>query len=514
MDASSAQLGDHFALALIPILPSLSLLLLLIPGLCLSFLAALFSLRHASTRKALMHLAWRKKITLLAGLVLLLTSIAIARYFYDADPPTAVVPRPSDSVRDWPMHRGGPLRHGSLAEGTGPTHGGLQWSFRPGDQFYASAATDNHFIYTVGCRNNRGRIFCLQRKTGSVVWSCAPTGYAATFSSPVIASDFLVVGEGLHQTQSGRVVCVDLRPGREGTIAWTHQTNSHVECTPVIYNNRVYAAAGDDGVYCLRMNPDLSENQRVVWHRVGNDYPDAETSLIVHDGLLYLGLGVGGQALCIVDAESGREIKRLKMPFPVFSPPSLHAGKLIVGMGQGDYVTPDRQSAGQICCIDIDTLKIDWTYKTPGTVLGSVTVIAPSNKKAKPASFWLACGCSDGTLLLLNSYGEVVTKKNTGAPILGSPAIAGNCLYVVNNAGQVMGLSLPSFEVFWQFRLTSILRQISSPTVHDGQLFLGTETEGFVCLGFVPQRTTSDFPGRRNSAPGEPRHSLTVRSEK
>ncbi|MEE3371808.1 MAG: PQQ-binding-like beta-propeller repeat protein [Planctomycetota bacterium] len=498
MDTSSAQYGSQCALAVIPILPNLTLLLLLVPGLCLSFLATLFSLRHGSTRKALMRLLWRKKAAVLAGLVVLLGSIVSFRYFYDEKQPEQITERPLDSIRDWPMHRGGPLRHGSLEVGPGPSQGGLQWSFRPGEQFYASAATDNHFVYTVGSRNNRGRIFCLESKTGSVAWSAAPSGYAATFSSPVIWGDSLVVGEGLHHTQSGRIVCVDLRPGREGTIAWTYQTNSHVECTPVISKDRVYVAAGDDGLYCLRLNA-KSENQRVVWHSAGRDYPDAETSLIVHNGLLYLGLGVGGQALCVVDAMSGREIKRLKMPFPVFSPPSVHDGKLFVGMGQGDYVTPNRVTAGQVCCIDINTLKIDWTTKTPGTVLGSVAVITGPNDGITPGSFWLACGCSDGTLVLLKSDGTVLAQIDTKAPILGSPATAGNCLYVANNAGDVMGLRAPSLEVFWRYRITSTLRQISSPIIHGGQIFLGTETKGFVCLGYVPENNL--LPDRHKSPP-------------
>ena len=284
----------------------------------------------------------------------------------------------------------------------GQSQGGRQWAFRPGDQFYASAAADSRFLYTVGCRNDRGRIFCLESQSGSVVWSCAPTHYAATFSSPVITDEFLVVGEGLHHTRTARVVCVDLRPGREGTIAWTLRTNSHVECTPVIYNERVYVAAGDDGIYCLRLTPELGGKPRVVWHRAGGDYPDAETSLILHEGLLYLGLGVGGQSLCVLDAHSGREKTRLQMPFPVFSPPSIHREKLYFGMGQGDYVTPHRDLAGQVCCLDLATLTIDWTLKTPGTVLGAVTVVLAANDENSSEIFWLACGCSDGTLLLLN----------------------------------------------------------------------------------------------------------------
>ena len=61
-----------------------------------------------------------------------------------------------------------------------------------------------------------------------------------------------------------------------------------------------------------------------------------------------------------------------------------------------------------------------------------------------------------------------------------------------------MGLRAPSLEIFWQFRLTSTLRQISSPIIHGGQLFLGTETTGFVCLGHTAG--TSVLPGGHTSS--------------
>ena len=268
----------------------------------------------------------------------------------------------------------------------------------------------------------------------------------------------------------------------------------------MIHNERVYVAAGDDGIYCLRLTPKLGGKPRVIWHRAGGDYPDAETSLILHEGLLYLGLGVGGQSLCVLDAHSGREKTRLQMPFPVFSPPSIHREKLYFGMGQGDYVTPHRDLAGQVCCLDLATLTIDWTLKTPGTVLGAVTVVLAANDENSSEMFWLACGCSDGTLLLLNPQGQIVEQIDTHSPILGSPASTGNHLYIVNNSGNVMGLNVPTLEPFWQFDLTPSQRQVSSPILHNGHLFVGTETEGFVSLGVPPPTSGILWPGRLGGA--------------
>ena len=63
---------------------------------------------------------------------------------------------------------------------------------------------------------------------------------------------------------------------------------------------------------------------------------------------VFVGLGQGGNALCILDAATGQELARRPVPYPVFSPPAVEGGQLIVGMGRGDYVRPVDDPAGDI----------------------------------------------------------------------------------------------------------------------------------------------------------------------
>ena len=92
-------------------------------------------------------------------------------------------------------------------------------------------------------------------------------------------------------------------------------------------DGKVYVGAGDDGYYCLSLEPEAPGKPRLIWHLPGEDYPDAETSLAVHNGKVYAGLGFGGKALCVLDAGSGKELKRVPLKYPAFSPPTISEGK-------------------------------------------------------------------------------------------------------------------------------------------------------------------------------------------
>lgn len=383
---------------------------------------------------------------------------------------------PSDFRVDeeWPLDRGGLCRLGGKSSRADVRLGAKQWTYdRRGEAFYSSPAPVGNYVFAVSSRDDRGRIYCFDQRSGEIVWSCAPPDYRATFSSPAIAGQFLYCGEGLHHARRARVVCIDLRPGRAGKLAWSFRTNGHVECSPVVTVGRVYFGAGDDGIYCLDGANVEGSTPRVVFHLAGEKYPDAETSLVVHEGRVYAGLGIGGRALCVLDAETGAEIKRLPMPYPVFSPPSIDRGKLYVGMGEGDYITPDKTPAGQVCCLDLASLSIDWTYPIPGTVLGSVAVDGER----------LYFGGSDGWLYCLLTDGELVAKFDCRAPLLCSPAVAGDGVFVVNQSGTLLCLDRQTLKPRGEVLLGSGGRFISSPAVAGERLFVGTENHGFICLG-------------------------------
>lgn len=493
--------GCGAVLGVVPVL--VSPLLPILGGIAVAVGTALVSLLKPSVMKQALRLAWRLKVPLLVIAACLTGAVWGVRAAWPYLGPAAG--EAEGSAADWPMARGGPARLGAPPGAQGPARGGVRWVWEPGGPaFFSSPAVIGNRVYTTSARlgflGGTGEILCLDADTGGRVWQAAPDGYRATFSSPVISGHRLVCGEGLHFTRDARVVCVDLTPGREGTVLWTHPTKSHVECAPVIYDGRVYVGAGDDGYYCFRLEPAADGSAQVVWHAPGEKYPDAETSLAVADGRVYAGLGLGGKALCVLDADTGEELGRLPTPYPVFSPPAIADGKLYLGMGNGDYVNSAEKArdaqiekmrdsgagaaeieaaraalgpAGEVWCVDLATLEVDWKFNVGRTVLGAVAV----------AGEHLYFGSRDGRVYCIGRDGKPVSTFDAHAPILGSPAVTDAHVYAVADSGTLYGLRRETLEPVWETSVGTEPNFIGSPTVARGHVYVGTQADGFVCAG-------------------------------
>lgn len=301
-----------------------------------------------------------------------------------------------------------------------------------------------------GVFRDRGAIYCLDADTGGMVWKSAPQGYRATFSSPTVYGKYLVCGEGLHFTRAARILCLDVT--RNGELVWQQPTKSHVESSPCIYKDRVYVGAGDDGVYCLALASSVASAARVLWHAEGNRWPDAEASPVVDSGRVYVGLGMGGRAVCCLDADTGNELWRVPTPYPVFAAPTLARGKKFVGMGNGNFVetaeevrdkelkrlaTEDAdpvrvaaaaeqlQPGGAVWCLDAATGAVDWRFPTEHNVLA--TVVAGESA--------LFVAASDGLLLRITYDGRESARWHARSRIVASPALAADVVYVVTAGG-------------------------------------------------------------------------------
>lgn len=474
--------------AVVPILPSLATLLGVIVLIVTSGLTAIAAWFRPETAKLAVRFLWTQKLAvLLLTAVGVVCGVAIHKWSFGA--PQGPL-RPTGLGSDWPTSRGSLLRTGHADGRVSPMTGDPIWrSGRTNEPFYASPAVSGDRVFCIGSRGDQGLIYCWDAADGGRRWTVAPSEYRATFSSPVVFDRYLICGEGLHHAALARVVCIDLAPQNEGSVLWTFTTNGHVECTPCIANGRVYVAAGDDGVYCLRLDPGVSTGERLVWHRQGSEYPDAETSLAVHNGRVYVGLGKGGKAICVLDAESGNELNRVEVPYPVFSPPAIDAGKLFVGMGEGDYVRPLEEPIGQVCCFDLATMRLDWSIETRGTVLGAIAIAGDD----------LYCGSADGQLYAVSRSGQLLRTWNSHSPILAAPAVTDEAVYVINQAGMLYCLDRKTFSPLWESRLGTDGYFISSPVIAHGHLYVGTG-DGFVCIG---RPTDNGRPsGMADRAPG------------
>jgi len=409
----------------------------------------------------------------------------------------------------WPMFRGGTARRGSLPGSKNPTNGDPVWTFDQEDKtFFASPAVVGNRIYITSCNigvfKDSGAIYCVDADTGDIVWKYVPDNFRATFSSPAVSGRYLVCGEGLHSTEDARLICLDISDEKNVRLLWEYRTISHVESSPCIYRDKVYAGAGEDGYYCLKLEPDAKGNPVMVWHAGGETYPDAETSPSAKGGKVYVGIGIGGKAVCCLDAETGREIWRTKTPYPVYSPPTVAEGKVFVGMGNGNLIqsaeeikageieklkkkgTSDAKIAeavknlepgGEVWCLDAETGDVEFKFKADRAVLGAVA--AGEDR--------LYFGSRDGRLYCISYKGLYKGKKictwKGHHPIVTSPALTRTHVYFITGQGTLYACTADTLSHVWD---TSVGRGsffISSPAVVRGHVYVGTDGTGLRCLG-------------------------------
>ena len=130
----------------------------------------------------------------------------------------------SASAEDWPRWRGPDLN--GISRETGwfkpwPKDGPKQLWRANVDQGFSTVSVSQGRVFTAGSRNNRETIFCLDEKTGSVVWKQT---YATKFEPEFYegGSSGTPTADGAHVFflgQMGELFCFDAATGR---VAWSN----------------------------------------------------------------------------------------------------------------------------------------------------------------------------------------------------------------------------------------------------------------------------------------------------
>lgn len=499
-------------LAVIPVLVGpLQALLAILPGILVAMFGVLISVLKPRTMLTLLKLVWRLKLYLLIVTGCIAAVIYGSRRMQRAAGTAAAM----TGGADWTMFRGGASRTG-VVPGEAPARGGVQWRWeRDQVTFHASPCIVGNRAYIVSVedlsyfnKDGRASIYCFDVATGTLVWQYSPTfttgakQYRGTFSSPVVKGSHLVCGEGLHFTANCRVICLDIGDETNVRLAWSHETDNHVECTPVIgevaladgqKQDRVFVGNGDTGgYYCFDL-----KTGNVIWHLGGDKYPDAETSLVYHGNRLYAGLGNDGKAVCAIDAVTGAELCRVETGYPVFSPAAVADGKLFIGMGNGDFINSAAalglESIGEVWCLDTGRLDAggsvapDWKVTIGETILGAIAVSGDS----------VFFASVDGRVYHVDrKNGAVRNIWSAHSRVASSPAVSDELVYVLTADGMLYGLDREGLAPIWELRLGEGRNNFSSPAVAAGHIYAGTEKSGIVCAGEPGRPAARVWPGR------------------
>jgi outer membrane protein assembly factor BamB len=210
--------------------------------------------------------------------------------------------------------------------------------------------------------------------------------------------------------------------------------------------------------------------------------PDSESSPVAvttesKEQRLLFGSGVGGQRVNCVNAETGELIWKVPVPYPAFGAPTVVGGKVLIGVGKGDFVHSAPDPVGLILCLSLQDGAKLWETKIADTILGAITVMEGR-----------AYACArDGNVYAVDlDRGMILSKYATGSPLVSSPVVTNDAIYVGNDGGRLFCFDRKSGALRFTTPVSPGSPIVSSPAVSSGKLFLGTRNKGMLCLADAP----------------------------
>ena len=240
------------------------------------------------------------------------------------------------------------------------------------------------------------------------------------------------------------------------------------------------------------------ENFHLIRIEVVSFFPDAESSPVgtpfpgTAAGAILFGTGIRGQALNCVDARTGELIWKTPVPYPAFGAPTVAGDFVLTGVGNGNFIRSDPNPAGAILCLALRDGKKTWEVPVGDTILGAIAV---RDDRA------YACSRDGKVTVVETSTGRVAHQFSTGTPMVCSPAVTADSVYVTTEAGKLFCLDRRGARVRWSLPLAPGQPIISSPAVAGGNVYVGTRSKGLICLG-PPDLEAGPPPIRPWTGPG------------
>lgn len=427
----------------------------------------------------------------------------------------------------WGTYRGNPQRTGNTDDKPGPRQPAVQWVLRSQDHFVASPVPIGDAVYVAGIGAfNRPSIALLPLTGGNPPqprWSkTAPYLKLPSVSSPAVAGDCLLFGDGMHQDSGGIFHCLDARTGLPLWQLPLPGDLIHLEGAPLVLGDRAYIGGGAAGVLAVQWNtaildgrehdlvtvrqrqqqrwkelleryeqdkkkdpdfaipPDDSQllkfAPRKLWQKGQNqwhvDAPLNAAGQLVLVPSAYLDKEkTGVRSLFALKADSGELVWEAKLTYNPWGGATV-AGALVLvpGSSIGYYYKELRAAKGDLTALDVRTGQVRWRKEIPtGGILGCVAVREPLAVAA----------ATDGKVRAFQlADGEHAWIYDCQAPLFAPPAIAGGIVYVADLNAVVHALDLKTGQPLWTLPLA---KEIGNPgmvyggvTVHDGRLIVAT----------------------------------------
>ncbi|MEX2214748.1 MAG: PQQ-binding-like beta-propeller repeat protein [Phycisphaeraceae bacterium] len=453
----------------------------------------------------------------------------------------------TSAAADWPTYRGSNTRRGNIDSQPGPASAKVLWVHHSKDDFFASLSAREGTVYATGLGGiGDFNVYALVTDPAStkraVRIAGSPLIKQPVLSSPSIAGDYLIFGDGMHLNSGAVLRCLTL----DGFPVWqltVPGTLVHMEGSPVIDGNRVYIGGGHAGVMCIdadalelegksmtraqalvllkaRWADMLADYERrkkvdefafpplhdalpkpqpkVIW-QVGKNAWHVDAPLALEGERLLVSSSLldaekqGKRSLLCLKTSDGSLLWETPMPSNPWGGASIVGDRAYIGCSTvGMYPQLIAAARGDVMAINLKDGSVAWKKPVKGGVVSPIAVT--SNLAIFTAT--------DGKVRAFDvNTGLLKWLYDGGAPFYAGAAVAGDFVYTGDLRGIVHAIHLANGTGAWKLDLaadpTVKLSQggkiYGSPIVHGGRLFVATcnlERDGttkhqmaIVCIG-------------------------------
>lgn len=427
----------------------------------------------------------------------------------------------------WATYRGNIQRTAHTDDLPGPVSPKVLWALKSKDHFIASPVPVGDRLYVSGLGAfNLGNFACLStdpKAKSRTLWTkSTPYLKLPTVSSPGVYKNFLIFGDGMHQTNGALLYCLE---GTEGAPVWRHSVPGelvHLEGSPTIVDGKAYIGGGAAGVLCLEIDRatldgkshDLPALQKIMaqsWKELQAKYdlvkktdmfaiPPNEDQLpkadpkrlwqegkekwhvdapvaVVGERILAASAfldkeGVGDRALYCLDARTGKTIWRAPLKLNPWGGPAVLGDTVIVsGSTIGYDVNLLKGAKGFIAGFNLKDGSLKWMKEITG---GVVACAALSGNSA-------VVSATDGKVRAFDiATGERQWIYDAKAPLFAPVAIAKGVVYAGDLRGVLHAINLATGADTWKLDLAADGAVqapgmiYGGPVIHGGRLYVAT----------------------------------------
>lgn len=232
---------------------------------------------------------------------------------------------------------------------------------------------------------------------------------------------------------------------------WKFEAGSAILSAPVINGGRVLFTNDKGSLSCL------DKNTGEVIFKYESEGKKSSTPLIYGENIYYLN---GSGDLLVINSESGQLIKSINLgktnkkdEWDYFlSEPIIFEDSIYVGAGKKGFYS-----------IDIETLDINWEFKTDSTVHNRAIVID---------DIIIFADMSGKNYCLNRLSGELIWDMKSGDSVMGSYAYSDGLIYFGSRDTNTYAIDMTNGEIVWKYDHGHSWI-MSTPVIHDNLVIVG-----------------------------------------